>query len=68
MLHYPVTRIKPITQAFKLIQKNSYLSCKSFKQVPFPIFPKKKFCILTCERKTGTPAFQKTDAKEIKNL
>jgi hypothetical protein len=26
------------------------------------------FCKLTAERKTGTPVFQKTGAKKIKNL
>ncbi len=32
----------------------------------FPMFPREMFCILTCERKTGTPVFQKTAAKKIK--
>jgi hypothetical protein len=40
----------------------------SYKQVPSRLFPEENFCKLTIERKTGTPVFQKTAAKKIKNL
>jgi hypothetical protein len=40
----------------------------SYKQVSSRLFPRKIFCKLTSERKSGTPVFQKTGAKKIKKM
>jgi hypothetical protein len=53
---------------YKSFKLYSLVKNVSYKQVPSRFFPKENFCKLTIERKTGTPVFQKTAAKEIKNL
>ena len=51
------------------ILKSIYLTKNvSYQQVPSRSFPAKNVLYTYCERKNGTPVFQKTCAKEIKNL
>jgi hypothetical protein len=56
-------------EAFQQVTKTKYPSLiVSYKQVSSRCFSSENFCKLTSERKTGTPVFQKTGAKKIKNL
>jgi hypothetical protein len=48
--------------------KNISVKCKFFRQVFLPDFSRRNVLYTYLEGKTGTPAFQKTVAKEIKNL